>query len=116
MEPFATIEAQPVTYADVSVAWGARVLQPARWSASSPQNLIVEVSGPIVLDVPVQFSLGTGWERAEWSGESGQTRRAVAPLGRGALRVDPGLYPITVRLTAGTEHPVARAGSLRVTR
>lgn len=116
MDPLGTITPWPVVYADAAVTWGARALQPARCSASSPQNLIVEVTGPVVLDVPVEVCLGGEWEHAEWTGEPGQTRRAVAVLGRGGLRVDPGLYPISVRLTAGTERPVLRAGSMRVTR
>lgn len=116
MDPLGTIDTPPLEYADTSVAWGARVLQSPRWSASSPQNLVVEVSGPIVLDVPVQIALADDWEPAEWLGDEGQKRTASAMLGRAGLAVGPGLYPVRVRLLAGSEHPVLRAGSLRVTR
>lgn len=116
MDPLGTIDMSPVEYADASVAWGARLVQPARWSVSSPQSLVIEISGPIVLDVPVQVALGQAWEPAEWLEDPSQTRNAAAMLGRGALAVGVGLYPVRVRLLAGTEHPVLRAGSLRVTR
>lgn len=118
-DPLATLgpaaSAEPVSYADVSVAWSARILQPAKWSRSSVQILAFEVSGPIVLEAPVYVSTGSAWVQAEWIGEAAQKRQAVVSLGR-SLRPDVGLVRVSVKVNAGAEQPVLRAGTLRVTR
>ena len=115
VDPLRTIEAEAPDYGDLTVPWGARLIQPLRYTKGSTQVLVVEVTAPIVLDHPVSVSAGERFESATWQGEPAQRRRATVMLG-GALIPRPGLTNVRVKVHAGLESPVLKAGTIKVER
>ena len=114
MDPQRTLETEVPDYGDLSVPWEARLIQPLRYAKGSAQVLVVSVSAPIVLDHPVSISVGGRYEPATWQGSPSQRRTATVILGDSLA--PSGLATVRVKVHAGLEAPVLRAGTIKVTR
>jgi hypothetical protein len=80
-------------FGDTSIPWSARLIQPDRMVEGSAQVLVVDVSGPAVLDMPAAVEIGSNRSRLMWQGESGQSRRGTA-----TIRPEAGRHRVLVRL------------------
>lgn len=112
LEPGRTLASSPAAdpSADTSVPWGAVLVQPERMAGGSRQAVVVDVSGPRVLDGRVRVSIGDASAAGSWEGEPAQHRRVLAPL-----RPSPGVHRVLVRLEGGAgEEPLLEAGKLVV--
>lgn len=102
-------------YGDLSIPWDATLIQPTKYWVGSAQVLVVEVTAPMVLDYPVSIAVGERYEAALWQGEPAQRRRATVVLGVSS-GLTPGLRNVRVKVNAGGETPILKAGTIRVAR
>lgn len=97
--------------ADQAVPFSARLVQPKTMAAGSSQLCVVDVTGPIVLDGPVELGVAGRWHPAAWAGAAGQRRQVTAVVGglpaRGA--------DVKVRIRAAGQTPVLTAGRIYTT-
>ena len=112
-----TLEQQPVALGDTSVPWEATLVQPQRMLKGSTQVVVVDVSGPRLLEGVVRVHVGTEVGTGEWEGDvgtgayDGQRRRCHAPL-RPSV---PGVHRVLVEVAAGGgEAPLLDAGKIIV--
>ena len=113
-----TLEQQPAPLGDTSVPWRAVLVQPDRMLRGSTQVVVVDVSGPRLLEGAVRIHVGTEVGTGEWEGEvgvgayDGQRRRCHAPLRPSVA----GVHRVLVELvTGGGEAPILDAGKIIVT-
>lgn len=99
---------------DLTVPWAAKLIQPGKVATGSQQTFVVDVTGPAILDGPVQLNLGAVIAPATWEGEPGQRRRcsAVATIPAGGSRI---LRVHVLPIVPG-QQPRLRAGTVVVTR
>jgi hypothetical protein len=110
MDPGATLS-EALILGDTSVPWGATLVQPERMLKGSRQAIIVDVSGPRLLDGGVRIRLGPDSGAATWEGEAGQRRRCLAPI-RPSVG---GVHRVLVEVAAGGgEAPLLDAGKIIV--
>jgi hypothetical protein len=104
-----TLSQQPAALGDTSVPWAATLVQPERMLKGSTQVVVVDVSGPRLLEGVVRVHVGTEVGNGEWEGQVGQHRRCHAPL---RLSYG-GVYRVVVEVAAGGgEAPLLDAGKM----
>jgi hypothetical protein len=107
-----TLEQTPVTLGDTSVPWAAALVQPERMLKGSTQVVVVDVSGPRVLEGVVRVHVGPEVGNGEWEGQADQHRRCHAPI-RPSVG---GVQRVLVEVAAGGgEAPLLDAGKMIVT-
>jgi hypothetical protein len=107
-----TLSQQPVALGDTSVPWAATLVQPERMLKGSTQVVVVDVSGPRLLEGVVQVHVGGEAWPGEWEGQADQHRRCHAPI----HPTVEGVQRVLVEVAAGGgEAPLLDAGKLIVT-
>jgi hypothetical protein len=107
-----TLSQQPLPLGDTSIPWEASLVQPERMLKGSVQVVVVDVSGPRLLEGVVRIHVGTEVGTGEWEDQTGQRRRCHAPI-RPSV---PGVHRVLVEVAAGGgEAPLLDAGKLIVT-
>jgi hypothetical protein len=107
-----TLEQTPVALGDTSVPWAATLVQPERMLKGSTQVVVVDVSGPRLLEGVVRVHVGTEVGNGEWEGQADQHRRCHAPI-RPSVG---GVHRVLVEVaTGGGEAPLLDAGRMIVT-
>ena len=106
-----TLEQQPATLGDTSVPWAATLVQPERMLRGSTQVVVVDVSGPRLLEGVVRVHVGAEVGNGEWEGQADQHRRCHAPLRPSVA----GVHRVLVEVaTGGGEAPLLDAGKMIV--
>lgn len=83
----------------------------------STEFVVVTVDADVELSAQtVQFSFdgATTWLNATWMGDPGMSRKARLLLTPGGNMPPVGMYTTLVKVGAGTEVPVMKAGVLRI--
>jgi hypothetical protein len=106
-----TLSQRPVALGDTSVPWRATLVQPERMLKGSTQVVVVDVSGPRLLEGVVRVHVGAEVGTGEWEGQADQHRRCHAPI-RPSVG---GVHRVLVEVAAGGgEAPLLDAGKLIV--